>query len=135
MLAAITASGPVKRIRARLFPSKAVNGVTDAPVDTDTQSVEAGFAQELKAHVGRNGGVTIYSFMVVRLLAALTLTGLFIITLILDEEGDIHTQSKKKHHKHRYPNKKSPFSRPEWMQFALALTSVCHTTDIRSIVL
>jgi hypothetical protein len=112
----------VRSLRARLFKSDAP--ITDDAQDEDTGEVHAGFVEETKAHIRKHGGSTVFTFKVLRLVSSLALLACFVITLVLEEEGEIHGKAftykrGKKHHRKYYV-----FTRAEWMQFALAMTSV-----------
>jgi hypothetical protein len=119
LLSALASTSLVRRARSRAFATT----FSEDAVEEDTSSeTHAGIVEETKAHVRKHGGVTIFTFKLLRLASALALLALFVTTLVLEEEGEIHVKTTKHGKKHR--KRYYVFTRAEWYQFVLAMTSV-----------
>ncbi|KAI0260093.1 hypothetical protein BC834DRAFT_1028685 [Gloeopeniophorella convolvens] len=126
VLQATFSSGPVKRLRARVFNTTEEDTVTGEP---DGNQTRTGIISAVKEHVDKSGGSIIFLFQTLRLISVLTLLGLAIFSFVQDEEehaaqpsvGAFSKHWGKKHkHKHRYGG--GSFSKREWLDLTLCIT-------------
>ncbi|KAJ7462775.1 P-loop containing nucleoside triphosphate hydrolase protein [Mycena galericulata] len=105
--------------KLRAFVSK-----TREPDVTDVApALPVGFTAEVKAHIADHGGIVIFAFKLVRVVACLTLLGLSIASLALSEanksEATILGKWGKKHPKKKHES--SALSVSEWLQVGLCM--------------
>ena len=120
------------RIRRR---DKANDLALDAEAEVDEAVVRthSGIIADIKSHVQAKGGPVIFGWKLLRLAGCLTLVGLTMATLIIDEESressfvDVLKWKKGKGKKKK--KKDTPatdeFTTEEWLHVALCLTYVC----------
>ncbi|KAI0306147.1 hypothetical protein B0F90DRAFT_1814940 [Multifurca ochricompacta] len=88
VLQATFSIGPLKRLRARIFPTVEEAG---APGETRTSSNRTSLVSAISDHVEQSGGSTIFLFHISRLVFVLTLLGLSIFDFIQEKEQQQHT--------------------------------------------
>ncbi|KAJ8703097.1 hypothetical protein PTI98_001750 [Pleurotus ostreatus] len=113
----------------------------DAQNEIGEQQISSGFAAEVKAHVASHGGLNIFAYKVARLVGCLSLLGLSIATLIMDEYemedkqqldygygdqvplGWLGTLAKwgGKKRRHRRRKEVEQLTYNEWLQFAMCM--------------
>ncbi|OJA20723.1 hypothetical protein AZE42_08491 [Rhizopogon vesiculosus] len=118
-------SKPAKKIWSRFLP----------PTKTDEEpsafSEEAitvdGFVSEAKAFLSRHGGLVIFAYKFTRFIGCLVFLALSLATFILEEREEhsvgTNKESGRNYHKTRPSDGPIPFSRAEWLQFALCMTA------------
>lgn len=94
-------------------------------------SPHEGIVNDIKAHITSLGGLTIFTYKIVRLLGCLVLVALTIATLIVNDyhntTGSSILDALKKHKGKKKSKSKKPsetFSQSEWLQIALCLAYV-----------
>jgi hypothetical protein len=126
-------SGPLKRLRARIFGS--VEDESSSLEYTRASNTRTGLVSAVKDHVGISGGPIIFSLQVLRLILVLTLLSLSIFSFVQEEEQRIFgfdlgalgkRQGRKGKQKHRYGG---PLSDREWLDLASSLTYVGSQQD------
>lgn len=132
-LRALISSKWFTKLWSRLRRSDKTSGrVFDAEVDADEPVIRthAGIIADIQSHVKAKGGPIIFFWKLLRLAGCLTLVGLTMATLIIDEEGrestliDVLKKKKKKGKKKTDPIS-DEFTLEEWLHVALCLTYVC----------
>ncbi|KAJ8594874.1 hypothetical protein M405DRAFT_929881 [Rhizopogon salebrosus TDB-379] len=122
----IILSKPVKKVWSRFLPP------TKTEEETSALSEEAtrvnGFFSKAKASISRHGGLAIFTYKFARFIGCLVLLALSLVTFILEvrEEHSVGADkvSWRQHRKSYHPhNGYIPFSRAEWLQFALCMTA------------
>jgi hypothetical protein len=101
----------------------------DVPADGAVANPREGVMSDIRAHIQSMGGTEIFVYKLLRLIGCLTLVGLTIATLVIDEQtrdssGLLDLLKKKKHKGKKKSNHSDSFSHDEWLQVALLLTYV-----------
>ncbi|KAG1769620.1 hypothetical protein EDD22DRAFT_868510 [Suillus occidentalis] len=124
LLHLIMLSKPVKKLWSHFLPPKTEE---ESNLFFDEPTIADGFFSEAKVFISRHGGWVIFAYKFARFIGCLAFLGLSLATLILDER-DEHAAGNNKlsKGKHRRPHPSDgyvPFSRTEWLQFALCMTA------------
>ncbi|KAG2123601.1 hypothetical protein DEU56DRAFT_829341 [Suillus clintonianus] len=124
LLHLITLSKPVKKLWSRFLPPKAEE---EPSAFFDEPTIADGFFSEAKVFISQHGGWVIFAYKFARFIGCLAFLGLSLATFILDEREEhangANKLSKGKHRKPRHSDGYIPFSRAEWLQFALCMTA------------
>ncbi|KAG1889339.1 hypothetical protein F4604DRAFT_1711826 [Suillus subluteus] len=124
LLHLITLSKPVKKLWSRFLPPKTEE---EPSLFFDEPTIADGFFSEAKVFISRHGGWVIFAYKFARFIGCLAFLGLSLATFILDEREERATGANKlSKGKHRRPHPSDgyiPFSRAEWLQFALCMTA------------
>ncbi|KAI0052512.1 hypothetical protein FA95DRAFT_1675194 [Auriscalpium vulgare] len=111
--------GPLKKLVARFStPAEELD-------ESDANATRTGFVSEVKAHIQKLGGNTIFVFKFLRLLSVLALLGLQVASFVQDEERRTGVSTLSKHwgKKHKHPkHAKDGFTKREWIDLILAIT-------------
>lgn len=125
LLHLIMLSKPVKKLWSRFLPPKTEE---EPSLFFDEPTIADGFFSEAKVFISQHGGWVIFAYKFARFIGCLAFLGLSLATLILDERDENATGtnklSKGKHRRHHPSDGYVPFSRTEWLQFALCMTAV-----------
>jgi hypothetical protein len=125
LLHLITLSKPVKKLWSRFLPPKTVEEPSLFVVEP---TIADGFFSEAQVFISQHGGWVIFAYKFARFIGCLAFLGLSLATFILDEHAEHATGanklSKGKHRRPRPSDGYVPFSRAEWLQFALCMTAV-----------
>jgi len=125
LLHLIALSKPVKKLWSRFLPPKSEEEQSTFPEET---IIVDGFFSEAKAFIFQHGGLPIFAYKFARFIGCLAFLGLSLATFVLEEREE-HTigANKKSGGKHRTTRPSdgyNPFSRAEWLQFAMCMTAV-----------
>lgn len=125
LLHLITLSKPVKKIWSRFLPLSKTE--EEPSLLFDEPAIADGFFSEAKVFISQHGGWVIFAYKFARFIGCLAFLGLSLATFILDEREEHATGANKlSKGKHRRPHPSDgyiPFSRAEWLQFALCMTA------------
>ncbi|KAG0697813.1 hypothetical protein DFH29DRAFT_984146 [Suillus ampliporus] len=124
LLHLIVLSKPVKKLWSHFLPPKTEK---EPSVFFDEPTIADGFFPEAKVFISQHGGLVIFAYKIARFIGCLAFLGLSLATFILDEREE-HTNGANKlsggKHRKAYPSDGYiPFSRTEWLQFALCMTA------------
>jgi hypothetical protein len=126
LLHLIILSKPVKKVWSRFIPPSRTDEEPSA--FSEEPSTVHGFFSEAKAFISRHGGLAIFAYKLARFIGCLVFLALSLATFILEEREEHSVEAGKasgrKHRKYRHPDGYIPFSRAEWLQFALCMTAV-----------
>ncbi|KAG1749648.1 uncharacterized protein EDB91DRAFT_1334077 [Suillus paluster] len=124
LLHLIMLSKPVKKLWSHFMPPKTEE---EPSIFFDEPTIADGFFSEAKVFISQHGGLVIFAYKFARFIGCLVFLGLSLATFILDEREEHATEANKllgrKHRKARHPDGYIPFSRTEWLQFALCMTA------------
>ncbi|KAL5534538.1 hypothetical protein ACEPAG_1001 [Sanghuangporus baumii] len=113
---------PVRSLVTRAF-RRPITEETDDGIGQDVPE-HGGILADIKMHIDAKGGPVIFTYKMLRLLGCLTLVGLTIATLVIDETdrqtGFLEILKKKK--KKKKHARSDEFTEAEWLQVAVCLT-------------
>ena len=121
LLHLILLSKPVKIICSRFLPPKSEE---EPSPSLEEVPVVDGFFSEAKAFISRHGGLVIFAFKFARFIGCLLFLALSLAAFILEEREEHFVGSARKHRRAPHNDSSNPFSRAEWLQFALCMTAV-----------
>ncbi|KAJ8594877.1 hypothetical protein M405DRAFT_759938 [Rhizopogon salebrosus TDB-379] len=125
LLHLIILSKPVKKVWSHFIPPSRTDEEPSA--FSEEPSTVHGFFSEAKAFISRHGGLAIFAYKLARFIGCLVFLALSLATFILEEREEHSVEAGKasgrKHRKYRHPDGYIPFSRAEWLQFALCMTA------------
>ena len=120
----------VRKFISRLSAQVAVEDEEDGLTEPEAPQ-HTGIFSDIKLHANKMGGVTIFTYKLLRLFGCLILVGLTIVTLIVDEQeratGLIEVW--KKRSKKGQWKSSSGFTKAEWQQVALGLFYVRYRNE------
>lgn len=90
----------IRFISTRKFIKKLFKAEDEEEFEPSLEPVPQGCTAKLRHHAKRYGGVTIFVYRILRLLAVLDLVGLAVATIILGSRDSVHTT----HHHNRFLN-------------------------------
>ncbi|KAG2160129.1 uncharacterized protein EDB93DRAFT_1113551 [Suillus bovinus] len=117
-------SKPVQKLWSYFLPPKTEE---EPSVFFDEPTIADGFFSEAKVFISQHGGWVIFAHKFARFIGCLAFLGLSLASFILEEREE-HTTganklSKGKHRRPRPSDGYIPFSRAEWLQFAMCMTA------------
>jgi len=90
----------IRFISTRKFVKKLFKVEDEEELDPAAEGVPRGCVAKLRHHTNRYGGVTIFVYRILRLLAVLGLVSLAVTTIILGSRDAVHTT----HHRNQFSN-------------------------------
>ncbi|KAG2070718.1 hypothetical protein BDR04DRAFT_1053972 [Suillus decipiens] len=119
LLHLITLSKPVRKLWLRFLPPRTEQ---EPGLFFDEPPIADGFFSEAKAFISHHGGWVIFAYKFARFIGCLAFLGLSLASFILEEREE-RTTGANEPSKGKHRNGYIPFSRAEWLQFALCMTA------------